>query len=108
TQDNLMEELKKVRRVLQRIDENAPHETLLILDGGTGQNALVQARQFHQAVQVSGLAVTKLDGTAKGGIVFAIAKQLGLPLRFFGVGEGIEDLRVFEAENFVEALLSRD
>jgi fused signal recognition particle receptor len=108
TQDNLMEELKKVRRVLQRIDENAPHETLLILDGGTGQNALVQARQFHQAVQVSGLAVTKLDGTAKGGIVFAIAKQLGLPLRFIGVGEGIEDLRVFEAENFVEALLSRD
>lgn len=108
TQDNLMEELKKVRRVLQRMDENAPHETLLILDGGTGQNALMQARQFHQAVQVSGLAVTKLDGTAKGGIVFAIAKQLGLPLRFIGVGESIEDLRVFEAENFVEALLSRD
>ena len=105
TQSNLMEELKKVKRVLAKIDPHAPHEVLLVVDAGTGQNALAQAEQFHQAVGVSGVVLTKLDGTAKGGIIFAIAKRLGLPIRFIGVGEGIEDLRVFDAEEFVDALL---
>jgi len=108
TQSNLMEELKKVKRVLGKIDEQAPHEVLLVLDAGTGQNALQQAQQFHQAIGVTGLALTKLDGTAKGGIIFAIAKRLGLPIRFIGVGEDIDDLRVFEAGEFVEALLGSD
>ena len=108
TQGNLMEELKKVCRVIKKLDETAPHETMLIVDAGTGQNALAQARQFHQAVGLTGITVTKLDGTAKGGIIFAIAKQIGLPLRFIGVGEQLDDLRSFEAENFVSALLSRD
>jgi len=108
TQDNLMEELKKVQRVLKKIDPHAPHEILLVIDAGIGQNALIQAQQFHQAVGVTGLALTKLDGTAKGGIVFAVAKQLQLPIRFIGVGEQVDDLRVFEAAHFVEALLSRD
>ncbi len=105
TQSNLMEELKKVKRVLGKIDPAAPHEVLLVLDAGTGQNALNQAQQFHQAVDVTGIALTKLDGTAKGGIIFAIARKLGLPIRFIGVGEGIDDLRVFQGEEFVEALL---
>ena len=105
TQGNLMEELKKVKRVLARLDPQAPHEVLLVLDAGTGQNALAQARQFHEAVQVSGMALTKLDGTAKGGIVFALARQMGLPIRFVGVGEGIDDLREFDAGEFVDALL---
>jgi fused signal recognition particle receptor len=104
TQDNLMEELKKVKRVIQKLDGEAPHEVMLVLDAGTGQNALVQAKQFQAAVGVSGITLTKLDGTAKGGIIFAIAHQLGLPIRFIGVGEGIEDLRPFEAEAFVKAL----
>lgn len=108
TQSNLMEELKKVKRVLGKIDPEAPHEVLLVLDAGTGQNALQQAQQFHQAIGVTGLALTKLDGTAKGGIIFAIAKRLGLPIRFIGVGEGIDDLRVFEAGEFVEALVGTD
>lgn len=108
TQGNLMEELKKVSRVIKKLDVTAPHETMLIVDAGTGQNALAQARQFHQAVGLTGITVTKLDGTAKGGIIFAIAKQMGLPLRFIGVGEQLDDLRVFEAENFVSALLSRE
>jgi fused signal recognition particle receptor len=108
TQDNLMEELKKVQRVLKKLDTNAPHEVLLVIDAGIGQNALVQAQQFHQAIGITGLTLTKLDGTAKGGIIFAVAKQLRLPIRFIGVGEKIDDLRVFEAANFVEALLSRD
>ncbi len=103
---NLMEELKKIRRVMGKLDERAPHEVLLVLDAGTGQNALNQARQFHEAVGVSGLVLTKLDGTAKGGIIFAIAKQLGIPVRFIGVGEGIDDLRAFDAEAFVDALLA--
>ena len=107
TQLNLMEELKKVRRVIGKLDPSAPHETLLVLDAGTGQNALAQARQFHQAVQVSGIALTKLDGTAKGGIVIAIARELALPIRFIGVGESAEDLRPFEASEFVDALLER-
>ena len=106
TKDNLMEELKKVRRVIGKLDDSAPHETLLVLDAGTGQNALSQARLFHQAVSLSGLALTKLDGTAKGGVIFALAKQLPLPIRFIGVGEGIDDLRPFEAEAFVKALFA--
>ena len=106
TKTNLMEELKKVTRVLGKLDANAPHEILLVVDGGTGQNALAQAREFHQAVGVSGIAITKLDGTAKGGIVFAIAQQLEIPLRFIGVGEGPEDLRPFDAGEFVDALLA--
>ncbi|OUD15666.1 signal recognition particle-docking protein FtsY [Thioflexithrix psekupsensis] len=108
TKDNLMEELKKVKRVLNKIDPQAPHEVLLVLDAGTGQNALSQARLFHQAVAVSGIALTKLDGTAKGGIVFAVAQQLKLPIRFIGVGEGIDDLRPFVAEEFVDALFNRE
>lgn len=107
TQGHLMEELKKVRRVISKIDSTAPHETLLILDAGTGQNALSQVKQFHEAVDLTGLVITKLDGTAKGGMVFAIAKQTQLPIRFIGVGEKLDDLRTFEAQNFVEALLSR-
>lgn len=105
TQNNLMEELRKVRRVMGKLDETAPHETLLVLDAGTGQNALSQARHFHEAVNVTGLVLTKLDGTAKGGVIFAMAQQLGLPIRFIGVGEGVEDLRPFHAEEFVDALL---
>ena len=108
TQANLMEELKKVRRVIQKICPSAPHEVMLVLDASIGQNALVQALQFHQAVGVTGIVLTKLDGTAKGGIIFAIAKRLALPIRFIGVGEDIDDLRVFDAQEFVDALLSRD
>jgi fused signal recognition particle receptor len=108
TQDNLMEELKKIKRVMGKLDTAAPHEVLLIVDGGTGQNALRQAQAFNEAVGLTGLAVTKLDGTAKGGILFAMAETLGLPIRFIGVGEGIEDLRVFDAEEFVSALLAED
>lgn len=108
TQDHLMEELKKVKRVIKKIDDSAPHETLLIVDGGTGQNALKQAEAFHSAIGLTGLAVTKLDGTAKGGILLAIAKKMGLPIRLIGVGEGIEDLRVFDAAEFVEALLATE
>ncbi len=107
TQDNLMEELKKVRRVMTKLDPNAPHEVMLVIDASIGQNALVQATEFHQAVGVTGLTLTKLDGTAKGGIVFAVAKKVGLPIRFIGVGEQVDDLRCFEADSFVEALLSR-
>lgn len=106
TKDNLMEELKKVRRVIGKLDESAPHEVLLVLDAGTGQNAINQAKQFHQAVSLSGLALTKLDGTAKGGVIFALAKQFALPIRYIGVGEGIDDLRDFEAEAFVRALFA--
>ena len=106
TQTNLMEELKKVHRVIGKQDETAPHEVLLVLDSGIGQNAVTQAEQFHQAIGVTGLVLTKLDGTAKGGVIFAIAKKLGLPIRFIGVGEGIDDLRVFDSDEFVEALLA--
>ncbi|WP_226475462.1 signal recognition particle-docking protein FtsY [Pseudomonas sp. MWU16-30323] len=106
TKDNLMEELKKVRRVIGKLDADAPHEVLLVLDAGTGQNAISQAKQFHQTVQLTGLALTKLDGTAKGGVIFALAKQFGLPIRYIGVGEGIDDLRTFEAEPFVQALFA--
>ncbi len=102
--DNLMEELKKVVRVMGKIDPEAPHEVMLVLDAGTGQNALAQAEHFQEWVGVSGITLTKLDGTAKGGIIFAIAKKLGLPIRFIGVGEAVEDLRPFEAESFIDAL----
>lgn len=104
TQSNLMEELKKIKRVMARHDPRAPHEVLLVIDAGTGQNALNQARQFNEAVGLTGIVLTKLDGTARGGIVFAIAKETGLPIRYIGVGEGIADLRPFSAEDFVGAL----
>ncbi|MEM8561185.1 MAG: signal recognition particle-docking protein FtsY [Pseudomonadota bacterium] len=104
--DNLMEELKKVVRVLGKLDDRAPHEVMLVLDAGTGQNALAQAAEFQQWVGVSGITLTKLDGTAKGGVIFAIAKKLDLPIRFVGVGESAEDLRPFHAEEFIEALFT--
>jgi len=106
TKSNLMEELAKIVRVMKKIDPDAPHEVLLVVDATTGQNALNQATQFNQAIGVTGIALTKLDGTAKGGIVFAIADRLRLPIRFVGVGESLEDLRPFDAEDFVEALFA--
>ena len=106
TQSNLMEELKKITRVIAKLDHTAPHEIMLVVDAGTGQNALAQAIQFHSAVGLSGITLTKLDGTAKGGIIFAIAQQLGVPIRFIGVGEGLDDLREFNADEFVNALLN--
>jgi fused signal recognition particle receptor len=105
TQDNLMDELAKIKRVLARIDADAPHETLIVMDASFGQNALHQVQQFHDSIGLTGLAVTKLDGTAKGGILFSIAKTLKLPVRFIGIGEGIDDLRPFHAGEFVDALL---
>lgn len=105
TQAHLMEELKKVTRVIKRLDADAPHEVLLVLDASLGQNALKQAEQFHAAVGVTGLVITKLDGTAKGGVVVAIARRFGLPIRFVGVGEQAEDFGAFEAEAFVDGLL---
>lgn len=105
TQDHLMKELGKIRRVMGKIDPEAPHETMLVVDAGTGQNALAQARQFNAAVELSGITVTKLDGTARGGIVFAIAEEMGLPIRFIGVGERAVDLRPFDAGTFVHAVL---
>ena len=107
TRVGLMDELRKVRRVIGKLDETAPHEVLLVLDAGTGQNALSQATQFHDALGVTGLALTKLDGTAKGGIIFAIAQRLGLPIRLIGVGEGIDDLRDFDSKAFVAAIIGR-
>lgn len=106
TQDNLMEELKKVKRVLQKIDPTAPQEVMLVLDASIGQNALNQALKFHEALNVTGLTVTKLDGTAKGGILFAIANSLNLPIRYIGVGEGVDDLKPFNATDFVESLFA--
>jgi fused signal recognition particle receptor len=106
TQGALMEELKKIKRVVRKLDESAPHETLLVLDGGTGQNAIAQAEQFHAALGLTGLVITKLDGTAKGGFVLAIAKRMRLPIRFIGVGEQAEDLGVFDAGQFLSALLA--
>ncbi|WP_425599805.1 signal recognition particle-docking protein FtsY [Luteimonas aestuarii] len=105
TQQGLMAELGKIRRVLGKIDPAAPHEVLMVIDGTTGQNALSQLRQFHAAATVTGLVVTKLDGTAKGGVVFALAREFGIPIRYAGIGERPEDLRVFDAEAFVDALL---
>ncbi len=108
TQTNLMDEVRKVKRVMGRLDEHAPDEVLLVVDGGTGQNALNQARQFHEALGLTGIVVTKLDGTAKGGMLFALADQIGVPVRFIGVGEQAEDLQTFDARAFVRALLGRD
>lgn len=105
TQTGLMDELGKIRRVLGKLDPAAPHEVLMVIDGTTGQNALSQLRMFNAAVGVTGLAVTKLDGTAKGGVVFALAREFGIPIRYAGIGERPEDLRVFDAEAFVDALL---
>lgn len=107
TQVNLMEELKKIKRVIGKLDATAPHETLLVVDAGTGQNALNQAREFNDAVGLSGIVLTKLDGTAKGGIIFAIAEKLRVPIRFIGIGEGVDDLREFKAAEFVDALLDK-
>ena len=108
TKDNLMGELEKVVRVMKKIDPEAPHEVMLVLDAGTGQNALNQAKQFQKSVGVTGLTLTKLDGTAKGGVIFALAQQLGLPVRFIGIGEGINDLRPFSANDFTRALFNKE
>jgi len=108
TKSNLMDELKKVKRIMGKLDETAPHEVLLVLDAGTGQNALSQAKLFNETVALTGLALTKLDGTAKGGVIFALAKQFGIPIRFIGIGEGIDDLQDFDAEAFVNALFVKD
>ncbi len=108
TQTNLMEELKKVKRVMQKLDSNAPHEVMLIVDASIGQNALAQAREFNAALGLTGITVTKLDGTAKGGILFAMAEQTGIPVRFIGVGESIDDLQEFDAYEFCGALLANE
>ncbi len=108
TQTGLMDELAKIKRVLARIDPESPHEVILVLDAGIGQNALAQLEHFHKAIGVTGLCVTKLDGTAKGGVVFALAQRYGLPIYFVGLGEAADDLRPFEARAFVEALLPAD
>jgi fused signal recognition particle receptor len=107
SKSNLMEELKKVKRVMGKLDADAPHEVMLVIDAGTGQNALQQARQFQDAVAVSGITLTKLDGTAKGGIIFAIARELSLPIRYVGVGEQEDDLKSFDVEQFVTALFEK-
>ncbi|WP_447062443.1 signal recognition particle-docking protein FtsY [Vibrio alginolyticus] len=105
---NLMEELRKIVRVMKKIDESAPHEIMLTLDAGTGQNAISQAKLFSDVAPLTGITLTKLDGTAKGGVIFAIADQFGIPIRYIGVGEGIEDLRPFETQEFIDALFSRE
>ncbi|AUQ27267.1 signal recognition particle-docking protein FtsY [Dickeya zeae] len=105
---HLMEELKKIVRVMKKLDEDAPHEVMLTLDASTGQNAVSQAKLFNEAVGLSGITLTKLDGTAKGGVIFAIADQFGIPIRYIGVGESIDDLRPFKADDFIEALFARE
>ncbi len=105
---HLMEELKKITRVMKKLDEEAPHEVMLTLEASTGQNAISQAKLFHEAVGLTGITLTKLDGTAKGGVIFSVADQFGIPIRYIGVGEGIEDLRPFKAEDFIEALFARE
>lgn len=107
TQTNLMEELKKVQRVMQKHDTSAPHEVMLVIDAGMGQNALQQAMEFNKALGITGITLSKLDGTAKGGIVFAIAEQTKIPIRFIGVGEQVDDLQIFDAQQFTKALLQR-
>ncbi len=107
TQSNLMEELKKIKRVMDRELPGAPHETLLVLDATTGQNAVLQAKMFHQEIGVTGLALTKLDGTAKGGIIIRIARELEIPIRYIGIGEALDDLRRFKSEEFVDALFEQ-
>jgi fused signal recognition particle receptor len=108
TQSHLMEELKKVKKVIAKLDTTAPHEVMLVLDASIGQNALVQAQQFNEALTVTGITLTKMDGTAKGGIIFSIAKNLEIPVRFIGVGEGIDDLHPFNAQEFVSSLFKND
>ena len=108
TKSNLMEELKKVKRVIGKLDESAPHEVLLVLDAGTGQNAVNQMQEFNETVNVTGVALTKLDGTAKGGIIFSLCKQFGIPIRFVGLGEGIDDLQPFRAKDYVHALFDQN
>ncbi|MBO8166610.1 MAG: signal recognition particle-docking protein FtsY [Kosmotoga sp.] len=108
TKHNLMEELKKIHRVVKKVIPEAPHEVLLVIDATTGQNGLVQAKKFMDAVEITGIVLTKLDGTAKGGIVFAIVKELGIPVKYIGVGEAIDDLKLFDAAEFVEALLGTE
>jgi fused signal recognition particle receptor len=108
TKSNLMDELKKVKRIMGKLDETAPHEVLLVLDAGTGQNALSQAKLFDETVKLTGLVLTKLDGTAKGGVIFALAKQSAIPIRYIGIGEGIDDLQDFNATHFVDALFAND
>lgn len=105
---HLMEELKKIVRVMKKLDDRGPHEVMLTLDASTGQNAVSQAKLFNEAVGLTGITLTKLDGTAKGGVIFAIADQFGIPIRYIGVGEGIEDLRPFKADDFIEALFARE
>ena len=107
TKDNLMEELRKVKRIMAKLDPDAPHEVLLVVDAGTGQNTLSQAEQFNQVIGLTGIALTKLDGTAKGGVIFALAKRLGIPIRFIGIGEGINDLQDFNAQDFIDALFAQ-
>jgi fused signal recognition particle receptor len=104
TQDNLMQELEKIKRVLKKHHDKSPHETLLVIDGGSGQNAVQQAKEFHKSIELSGIAVTKLDGTAKGGVLFAISDALNLPIRYIGIGESIDDLKPFHAKDFINAL----
>ena len=104
TQDNLMQELEKIKRVLKKHNDKSPHETLLVIDGGSGQNAVQQANEFHKSIELSGIAVTKLDGTAKGGVLFAISDSLNLPIRYIGIGEAIDDLKPFHARDFINAL----
>ena len=104
TQDNLMQELEKIKRVLKKHNDKSPHETLLVIDGGSGQNAVQQANEFHKSIELSGIAVTKLDGTAKGGVLFAISDALNLPIRYIGIGESIDDLKPFHAKDFINAL----
>ncbi|HED1246443.1 TPA: signal recognition particle-docking protein FtsY [Enterobacter bugandensis] len=105
---HLMEELKKIVRVMKKLDEDAPHEIMLTIDASTGQNAISQAKLFHEAVGLTGITLTKLDGTAKGGVIFSVADQFGIPIRYIGVGERIEDLRPFKADDFIEALFARE
>ncbi len=104
TQDNLMQELEKIKRVLKKHNDKSPHETLLVIDGGSGQNAVQQANEFHKSIELSGIAVTKLDGTAKGGVLFAISDSINLPIRYIGIGESIDDLKPFHAKDFINAL----
>lgn len=105
TQSNLMEELRKMKRVVQKVIPEAPHETLLVLDANSGQNALMQARNFHDILELSGVVLTKMDGTAKGGVAVGLACELELPIRLIGVGEGIDDLRPFKSEEFVDSII---
>jgi len=105
---HLMEELKKIVRVMKKLDVDAPHEVMLTIDASTGQNAISQAKLFHEAVGLTGITLTKLDGTAKGGVIFSVADQFGIPIRYIGVGERIEDLRPFNAGDFIEALFARE